>query len=100
MPHDGFPYADENTPGNFAYKSKEPPLPGAFRTLGKEDGADSDAPAVTTEKVALEYVELAGRLAAVVEWCVTNEGETLGDNPQQHAYAKRVLAEAKAKRGE
>lgn len=32
---------------------------------------------------------LAGRLAAVVEWCVENDGETLFDNPHQLAHAKR-----------
>jgi hypothetical protein len=39
---------------------------------------------------------LAGRLAAVVEWCVENDGETLFDNPHQLASAKLVLADARA----
>jgi hypothetical protein len=52
------------------------------------------------ENVALEYVELCGKLSAIVEWCVTNDGETLGDNPQQLAYARRVLVQAHAKRSD
>jgi hypothetical protein len=50
------------------------------------------------ERLALEYVELAGELAAAVEWCVSHSGETLGDNPRQLAYARKVLAKARSKR--
>jgi hypothetical protein len=49
------------------------------------------------ERVALEYVELTGELAAAVEWCVEHSDETLHDNPKVLAYAKRVLAKARAK---
>lgn len=47
------------------------------------------------EELALEYVALCGRLAAIVEWCVKHDGETLADNPKQLAYAKEVLADAR-----
>lgn len=50
------------------------------------------------ESIALEYAAMCGELASVVEWCVNNDGETLGDNPHQLAIARRVLAAAKAKR--
>lgn len=44
-----------------------------------------------------ELAELAGRLAAIVEWCVENEGECLGDHPHNLTNAKAVLAKAKAR---
>lgn len=50
------------------------------------------------DRTCLEYCELAGELAAVVEWIVARSGDCLGDHHQQLAYAKRVLAKAKAKR--
>lgn len=49
----------------------------------------------TDEEVALEYVRLCGKLAAIVEWCVKHDGETLADNPHQLAYAKNVMATAR-----
>jgi hypothetical protein len=54
--------------------------------------------AEAAEKLALEYVEITGRLAAVVEWCVNNSGETLDDNPRQLAYAKSALSDARRMR--
>jgi len=51
------------------------------------------------ERVVLSYVELSGRLAAIVEWCVENDGECLADNPPQLAYAREILADANARRG-
>lgn len=52
------------------------------------------------ENLALEYVELSGELAAVVEWCVENRWERLAEHPQQLAYAQRVLAAAQQRRDE
>lgn len=47
------------------------------------------------EDLALELAGTVGKLAAVVEWCVNNSGETLGDNPRQLTFAKDALAEAR-----
>lgn len=58
-----------------------------------DDKRHSDA-----ERLAFDYAAMCGELASVVEWCVNNDGETLGDNPHQRAIARRVLAAAKAKR--
>jgi hypothetical protein len=45
------------------------------------------------------YVEnlaaIAGRLAAVVEWCVNHDGETLADNRAQLSIAREALADAR-----
>lgn len=56
--------------------------------------------AEAAEKLALEYVEITGRLAAIVEWCVNNSGETLDDNPKQLAYAQNALADARRMRND
>lgn len=48
------------------------------------------------EKMALDLVALTGRLCAIVEWCVEWDGECLGDNPDQLAYAQKALADARA----
>lgn len=50
------------------------------------------------ERECLEYCEIAGELAAVLEWIVARNGECLGDHPHQLAYAERVLKKAKGKR--
>lgn len=47
------------------------------------------------EAVALDLAALVGRLCAIVEWSVESEGECLGDNPKQLAYAKKALADAR-----
>jgi hypothetical protein len=47
------------------------------------------------EKMALGLAGLVGRLCAVVEWCIERDGECLGDNPKQLAFAKQVRAEAR-----
>lgn len=52
------------------------------------------------ERACLEYCELAGKLAAFVEWIVARDGECLGDHPHQLAYAKTVLEAAKTKRAQ
>jgi hypothetical protein len=52
------------------------------------------------EKLALDYVELSGELAAAVEWCIENRWERLAEHPQQLAYAQKVLAAARQRRGE
>lgn len=50
------------------------------------------------EHTCLEYCEIAGEMAAVLDWIVARAGECLGDHPKQLAYAERVLAKARAKR--
>ena len=37
-------------------------------------------------------------LCAVVAWCIEWDGECLGDNPDQLAWAKNVLARARSHR--
>lgn len=49
------------------------------------------------EKMALELAALVGELSAVVEWCVENDGECLGDHPKQLHHAQRVLIKARAR---
>lgn len=54
----------------------------------------------TEEAFVDDLAGLAGQLAAVVEWCVEHDGETLADNPHQFLRAKQVLADARAFRGD
>lgn len=49
------------------------------------------------ERFALDLAGQVGSLAAVVEWCIEHDGECLGDNPRQLAYARKVLAEARSR---
>jgi hypothetical protein len=50
------------------------------------------------EKLCLQHADLAGRLAAVVEWFVAHDGACLRDNPAVLALACETLAEAIALR--
>lgn len=45
---------------------------------------------------ATAQAELCGKLAAIVRWCVENDGETLFDNPTVLTKAHEVLAERDA----
>jgi hypothetical protein len=48
------------------------------------------------QQVALKLAAICGKLCAVVEWVIDRDGECLGDNPRQLAYAKDALAQARA----
>lgn len=52
------------------------------------------------ERLALEYVDLCGKLAAVVEWCVEHPNECLADNPPALGLATIALRDARAKRSD
>jgi hypothetical protein len=41
------------------------------------------------------YIEIAGKLAAIVEWITERDGECLADNPHQLKMARQYLAEAR-----
>ena len=47
------------------------------------------------QEAVLEVIRVCGRLGAIVNWCVENSGETLGDNPRQLAIARKALADLK-----
>lgn len=49
-----------------------------------------------TERLAMRLAGLAGKLTAMLTWCVEHDGETLADNPHQLAVAKLLLQEARS----
>lgn len=51
---------------------------------------------MTAEELAFNLAGLTVELTAIVEWCVERDGECLGDNPKQLAYAKRIIAKSRA----